>query len=132
MNRETEQSLGLQGMIYRAVSAKKNVKIPKAMSIGEATLLQHIRAEKLPMPTLEHQFDTSHKWRADFAWLQQKLIVEVEGGTWSNGRHNRGKGYEADCVKYNAAVKQGWRLLRYTTDMVKRGEAINDLVLLLK
>lgn len=57
-------------------------------------------------------------WRADFAWPDHKLLVELEGGTFTNGRHVRPKGFRADCEKYNAAQKLGFIVLRYTSDMV--------------
>jgi len=42
----------------------------------------------------------------------------------SQGRHNRAKGYEADCEKYNTAALRGWTVLRFTGDMIKKGLAI--------
>jgi very-short-patch-repair endonuclease len=56
------------------------------------------------------------------------IAVEIEGGVFTSGGHSRGKGYEKDCEKYNAAVKLGWRVLRYSTDMVLAGTAINDVL----
>jgi hypothetical protein len=47
------------------------------------------------------------------------VAVEFEGGIWSNGRHIRGKGYARDVEKYNLAVLEGWRVLRYTTENTK-------------
>ncbi len=61
----------------------------------------------------EYKFHPDRKWRADFAHPGYKIIIEIEGGTFSNGRHVRGKGYLNDMEKYNAAVLQGWRILRY-------------------
>jgi very-short-patch-repair endonuclease len=78
----------------------------------------------LPPATPEHRFDATRKWRFDRAWLACKLAVEIEGGTWANGRHSRGAGMRKDAEKYNAAVLQGWRVLRFTGDMVKDGSAI--------
>ena len=63
------------------------------------------------------------RFRFDFL-LAGDLIVEVEGGTWSGGRHTSGVGFRSDCQKYNMALELGYRVLRYTTDMVTRGEAI--------
>jgi very-short-patch-repair endonuclease len=57
-------------------------------------------------------------WRADFCWPDTMLIVEIEGGTFSGGRHVRGVGYAADCKKYNAAQRLGYVVLRYTSDMI--------------
>ena len=50
--------------------------------------------------------------------------VEIEGGTWSGGRHTRGAGYEADCIKYNIATLKGWRVLRFTSGMLGDPDAV--------
>jgi len=68
----------------------------------------------LPPPTAEHQFHESRKWRFDFAWLAEKVALEVEGGVWTGGRHTRGSGFVKDMEKYNAAVAAGWRVFRCT------------------
>jgi hypothetical protein len=65
-----------------------------------------------------------YDWRFDFAWPEHgKVAVETEGGTFSDGRHTRGAGYAEDCAKYNAATLAGWRVLRYTTDMLENDPA---------
>lgn len=64
------------------------------------------------------------RFRFDFLLAQFALVVEVEGGTWSGGRHTTGAGFRSDCFKYNAALELGYRVLRFTTDMVTKGEAI--------
>jgi hypothetical protein len=72
-------------------------------------------------------FDSRHNWRFDFGWPGRLIAAEVEGGTWSRGRHTRGAGFEKDCRKYNAAALAGWRVFRFTTDMVNSEEAIHTL-----
>lgn len=42
----------------------------------------------------------------------------MEGGTWSQGRHTRGQGYKQDCIKYNIAALLGYRVFRFTADML--------------
>lgn len=54
----------------------------------------------------------SRKWRFDFAMPDFMTALEVEGGTWGRSRHTSGKGFAADCEKYNAATKQGWQVYR--------------------
>lgn len=71
-----------------------------------------------------HEYSHERDWRFDFAWPPQHLALEVDGGTWNGGRHVRGAGYEEDCRKLNEALVRGWRVLRFTTDMVKSGEAL--------
>lgn len=71
-----------------------------------------------PVPEREYRFDAHRRWKTDFAWPEHKIIVEIEGGTRRQGRHNRYQGYRDDCEKYNAATVQGWRVLRYTGEMI--------------
>ncbi len=102
------------------------------MSSGYAVnLIFQVKAAKLPAPTPEYRFHAVRKWRLDLAWPEHKVYVEVDGGTWVGGRHNRGKGYEADCEKLNTAAVEGWRGLRVTTAMVKDGRALGAVEQLL-
>ena len=101
------------------------------MSPGEAAFDLHCRAEKL-MPVREFRFLKDRRWRLDFAFPDHMLAIEIEGGIWQQGRHNRAAGMEKDLEKYNTAAKLGWRVLRYSTAMVIRGDAINDTLEMLK
>ena len=62
----------------------------------------------------EHPFFPGRRWRIDFAIVDKKIGIEIEGGVWANGRHTRGKGFIDDMEKYNAAVTLGWVILRFT------------------
>ena len=96
-------------------------------SLLELSMLAQIQDAHFPEPVREHRFYPGRKWQFDFAWVEQKLAVEVEGGEWVRGRHTRGAGYTRDCEKYNAAVLEGWRVLRFTGGMVENGSALNTL-----
>ncbi len=74
----------------------------------------------VPQPEREYRFDPTRRWKADFAFTNAKVLVELEGGVFSNGRHTRGKGYEADLEKYNAATSQGWCVFRFSRGMLER------------
>jgi very-short-patch-repair endonuclease len=97
------------------------------VSAGEETLALMLRAYEVEHER-EFRFAPPRRWRADFAVPVRRLLIEVEGGTWTGGRHTRGAGYEADLVKYNAAATAGWTVLRYSTAMVKSGEAIAQIM----
>lgn len=84
----------------------------------EAAFALIIRAAGLPAPEAEYRFAPRRRFRFDFAWPDYMAAVEIEGGTWSGGRHTRGAGYEADCIKYNIATLKGWRVLRFTSGML--------------
>ena len=64
----------------------------------------------------EHQFHPIRKWRFDYAIVELKIAVEVDGAVWVGGRHNRASGYIADMEKLNTAASMGWLVLRITTD----------------
>jgi very-short-patch-repair endonuclease len=64
------------------------------------------------------------KFRWDFAWPDNKLLVEVQGGTWNGGAHGRGSGIAKDTEKLNLAVINGWRVLQFTPDQIRQGKAL--------
>lgn len=74
-------------------------------------------------PLEEFKFHKSRKWRIDLCWPDQKLALEIEGGAWINGRHNRGQGFLDDMEKYNQVVIYGFWLLRVTPTQIENGEA---------
>lgn len=98
-------------------------KIPKEGSPGEEAFALHCRVEGLN-PRREFKFHPERKWRFDFAFPDRMLAIEIEG----RGRHQSFKGFAADIEKYNAAAKLGWRIMRYTPQMVMRGDAIADVM----
>ncbi len=94
------------------------------MSAGEDLFAMQCRALDLPAPAREFRFSPPRLWRFDFAWPSHKVAVEIEGGVWINGRHNRGSGLVADCEKLNRAAELGFRVFRFPTEEVKSGRAI--------
>ena len=105
--------------------------MPGAVDVSrlEDVLEFQLTSTKAPDFEREYQFHPTRKWRFDFAWPDSKcmLAVECEGGTWTGGRHTTGSGFEADCEKYNAAALAGWRVLRYTMDMIRSGVALQQI-----
>ncbi|WP_163833265.1 PDDEXK family nuclease [Spartinivicinus ruber] len=101
------------------------------MSQLESTLDLHIRCYGIPQPTREYRFHPVRRWRFDFAWVDQKIAVEVEGGGWVNGRHNRGKGFASDMEKYHEAMILGWHVYRCNDELITSGRAIKAIQLLL-
>jgi len=60
----------------------------------------------------EFRFHEIRRWRSDFAHLPSRTLIEIEGGIYVNGRHNRGAGFAADLEKYLEATLAGWRVVR--------------------
>jgi len=91
----------------------------------ELTLHLQMSQQRIAGYVMEHKFHPTRRWRFDFCWPQEKIALEVEGGTWSGGRHTTGSGFKKDCEKYNHAARMGFRVFRFTGDMVKSGEAVS-------
>lgn len=77
------------------------------------------QAHRLPMPVREHRFHPVRKWRFDYAWVEQKVALEQEGGVFRGGRHTSGVGFVKDMEKYNTATMLGWRIIRGTPQQVR-------------
>jgi len=95
------------------------------MSDLEDRLVGQLALLDLPSLVREHRFHPVRRWRFDLAWPDLHVACEVEGGTWSGGRHTRGKGFEGDCEKLNAAAILGWLVVRVTAAMISDGRAIH-------
>ena len=68
----------------------------------------------------EFRFHAERRWRADFAHLPSRTLIEIEGGIFINGRHNRAAGFNADLEKYLEAGLLGWRVFRLGPDQITR------------
>lgn len=79
-------------------------------------------------PIPEFRFDRKRRWRFDYAWPEQKVALEVEGGVWIQGRHTRGSGFVKDMEKYNRAASLGWLVLKVQPKDLKT-PATGNLVL---
>jgi very-short-patch-repair endonuclease len=89
-------------------------------------------------PQTEYKFHPIRKWRFDYAWLDRKIAVEIEGGIWIRGASGRGGAHSLpsniirDMEKSNAAQALGWRVFRFTPQQLKTGEAQNFMMRVFK
>ena len=94
-----------------------------AMQLDSAGLTGYVR---------EYQAIPGRKFRFDFAFLRERLLIEINGGTYNGGSHGRGVGINRDYIKNNLAVVNNWRVLSFDTKQVKSGEALDVTEQLLK
>jgi very-short-patch-repair endonuclease len=66
----------------------------------------------IPKPEYEYLFHPVRKWRMDIAWPDHKVYLEVDGGIWVKGGHNRGAQMLKDWEKSNTAAGMGWTILK--------------------
>ena len=98
---------------------------------GESLLAQQLALSRIPGWQTQYRFLPPRRFRADFAWPQARLLVEVDGGGWMTGRHHRGPGYRGDRVRDALAMIADWRVLRVTPEQVASGEALGWIKALL-
>jgi very-short-patch-repair endonuclease len=72
----------------------------------------------------EYQAIPGRKFRFDFAWEKERLLVEINGGTYTRGGHSTGLGIKRDYIKQNLCQLAGYKLLTFDSDMVKSGQAL--------
>ena len=92
----------------------------------ENILAFQIRAAGLPTPKREFRAINGRRFRWDFAWIEHRLLLEVQGGTFSSGKmgHNSGLGLHRDMEKANLATLAGWRVLAVAERHIKTGKAL--------
>ena len=69
-------------------------------------------------PELEKEFPfwpEGKGWLADYLVVGRKILIELEGGVYSGGRHTRPQGFIEDCMKYNKAQMLGYMVYRIPT-----------------
>jgi len=96
-------------------------------SAAEDLFMAKVLEAGLPVPETEVTVLPPRKWRVDFCWTQQELVVEIDGGGWVGGRHHRPAGYDNDAEKLNAIAAAGYCVFRFTPKMVRSGLAIRTV-----
>jgi very-short-patch-repair endonuclease len=101
-------------------------KLPKKRekSSGEETMAQQLTIYKIPFER-EVKFYPLRNWKFDFRITNTNIAIEIEGSIWVGGGHSRGSAIERDMEKFNHAAIENWRVLRFSTGMVKSGAAID-------
>jgi len=99
-------------------AAKKPAKSPAKRSHLEVRWIREWKRQGGPELVEEFMFHPTRKWHADFAHLESKLLIEIEGGAYG-GRHTRGKGFVEDLDKYASAWLHGYTVLRIGAHQVK-------------
>lgn len=109
-----------------SISRKKNPPVkPKTHQIDMFTAI--CKSDLNIIAIKEHIFHPIRKWRFDYAIIEHKIAVEVEGGVYTGGRHTRPVGFLGDMEKYNAGTLLGWRIFRVTPDSLLKNKTFDLL-----
>ena len=105
-----------------------------------------LASEDLPKPELEYRFALGRKYRADYCWPRDELIlqngewsrprwgviVEKQGGVWQKGGHSSPLGIQRDWAKSNLAQLLGYTYLQYSPKQLLEASTIRVLKELLR
>jgi very-short-patch-repair endonuclease len=96
------------------------------MSFVEECLAAELKAQNIDFER-EVQFSPDRKFRADFHLVGTPLLIEIDGGAWTSGRHTTGKGFIRDREKDALAFRLGFIPMHVTPEQVDSGEAIETI-----
>jgi hypothetical protein len=104
----------------------------KANADGHAKMIEFMRMREpwiVPPPVRELCFRIDRKWRFDFAWPTKHggVALEIQGGNFVNGAHNRPLGQEHDYEKLAAAQLSGWIVFFASVRQLKSGWALEQV-----
>ena len=91
----------------------------------EDLFAQQLDALRLTGYLREYPAVNGRKFRFDFCYEDARLLIEINGGTFTKGAHSTGTGIRRDYEKNNLAQLAGWRCLMFDGEMVRSGEAVD-------
>lgn len=110
-------ALGVRaGALCRPDLAQKLPTAPKPSLNGKFEDLWN--AAGGPKLTPEYRFFPERRWRVDFALVDRRIAIELEGTTYQGGRHQRKDGMDGDAEKYLRANLLGWVVIRLTRKLI--------------
>jgi very-short-patch-repair endonuclease len=71
-----------------------------------------------PDLTPELRFHPDRMFRFDFAHEPTRTAIEIDGGLFIRGRHQRPSGVLSDNEKINSALTMGWHVFRLTSKTI--------------
>lgn len=93
-------------MVYRRIP-----NIGQARTLLEAIVLDLVHEKLIPIPEVNQK---TSKYRPDFKWRSNQVIVETDGYEFHRGR----EAFENDIFRANRLRAEGWTVLRFTWRMV--------------
>lgn len=96
---------------YQAHLARRAApKAPAPKIMGRDPFIDRLVSAGLPLPVREYVFLVDRDFRADYAWLEQRVIVEQQGFR----DHSTKKGLRRDYEKANLAILNRWLYFQFT------------------
>lgn len=79
--------------------------------------------EGYPRPKPHALIFPNSQHHVDYAYLEERIAVEISGQIWQKGGHSSGRGITRDAFKANELACMGWKLLIFTPEQIDSGAA---------
>lgn len=66
----------------------------------------------------EYRFHPVRRFRFDYAHLETRTAIEINGGRWSKSGHSSPSGLKRDYEKINLAILEGWVVFQLCDEMI--------------
>jgi very-short-patch-repair endonuclease len=110
----------------KTVSGKESVK-DNATTRAEPAFFYLLTYHAINLPVKEHMGIPGRKYRFDYAWLTEKVAVEIQGGVYTKHAHGSITGILAGYRKANECAKYGWRVLYFTPAEMKLTDTVKTI-----
>lgn len=124
---ETAARLFPQGLPGRKPREKPNAQAENLFGLQLAQFRLPIFKHHYRFPQSLHPDNKRKVWIADYACVEFKLMVEIDGGIWSGGAHGHPVDITRNMMKQNDAALLGYQTLRFATRWIKNKHAIDFL-----
>lgn len=78
----------------------------------EQKFVDWCKLENITGYEMQYKYEPSRRWKADFAFPEKKILVEINGidhfSSWTNIKN--------DAEKWNHAQKNGWKVFLFPTN----------------
>ena len=119
---------------YTSLTKKQPIKTkPRAKPLPKATQ-KYLEADETLHQELsdlligyERKFQPIHtkNWRFDFHIVKLRLLIEIEGGSWSGGRSGKLANKAWSVYRYDQTEELGYKIERFHPDQILSGYVIN-------
>lgn len=108
------------------MSRGRTRRVARSNSVHEDSFWRQIVESGIPLPVRQFEFAKciGRKYRADLAWPDERVLIEVDGGLYNGGRHSNGVGRENDMERDAISCALGWKLMRFSPRHVRSGWAL--------
>lgn len=113
--------------MQRAWENEIGARVMRGLKLDPTTLLMlQLSSNGIPNPKREFKFHDIRKWRFDLAWPDKKVAIEIDGGAFAfgGGKHMQPR----DLEKLNTAAAMGWKVYRFSPEMIRKSMAIKFLL----